>query len=279
MFPTDNKGRNEFQDIDICSVFRPITLETFDIKSPDEGILALREAFETFKYHKKGPIHLNFPKNVLESYVDESIFDSMTEVEYVNELDSDIINNVKKMLEESKNPLILAGAGIFWSHASEVLLKFVEDHGIPVATTYHAKGVISEENPLAIGMIGLRGTEAANYAGKHCDLLMGLGVRFSERTVIGIGNCKIIHVNLDQGVLEGDVKIQADVKEFLQIIMEVKINRMKIGFQRFKNILIRFHVYTDFSDVPIKPQRAIKEILNASKDSVIVNEQEHIQHG
>ncbi len=75
--PTDIKGRNEFQDIDICAVFRPITLETFDIKTPEDGILALKEAFETIKYHKKGPIHLNFPKNVLESYVDESIFDSM----------------------------------------------------------------------------------------------------------------------------------------------------------------------------------------------------------
>ncbi len=53
---------------------------------------------------------------------------------------------------------------------------------------------------------------AANYAGKHCDLLIGLGCRFSERTVMGIGNCKIIHVNLDEGVLEGDIKIQGRYK-------------------------------------------------------------------
>jgi acetolactate synthase I/II/III large subunit len=270
--PTDTKGRNEFQDIDICSIFRPITLETFDIKSPDEGILALREAFETFKYHKKGPIHLNFPKNVLESYVDESLFDSTTETKYLNEIDSDILNNVKKMFEESKNPLILAGAGVVWSHASDVLLKFVEDHGIPVTTTYHAKGVISEENPLAIGMIGLRGTEAANYAGKHCDLLIGLGCRFSERTVVGIGNCKIIHVNLDEGVLDGDIKIQADIKEFIQMIMDAKINPDESWLSNVQKHSSYFHVETDYSEIPIKPQRAIKEILDASRDSVIVND-------
>ena len=53
-------------------------------------------------------------------------------------------------------------------------------------------------------MIGLRGTDAANYAGKECDVVLGLGCRFSERTVVGIGDCKVIHVNLDNGVLAGD---------------------------------------------------------------------------
>jgi len=270
--PTDIKGRNEFQDIDICAVFRPITLETFDIKTPEDGILALKEAFETIKYHKKGPIHLNFPKNVLESYVDESIFDSMTERNCRQKIDNDSINNVKKLLEDSKNPLILAGAGAVWSHASDILLKFAGDNEIPVATTYHARGVISEENPLAIGMIGLRGTDAANYAGKHCDLLLGLGCRFSERTVIGIGNCKIVHVNLDEGVLDGDIKIQGDIKEFLEMIMDIKINPNEKWLSSVQEHSSHFHVDTDYSEIPIKPQRAIKEILDASRDSVIVND-------
>ena len=77
MFQPIIKGKNEFQDIDICSVFKPITIESFDIKTPEQGILALKSAFETIKYHKKGPIHLNFPKDVLESYVDESIIGSL----------------------------------------------------------------------------------------------------------------------------------------------------------------------------------------------------------
>ena len=73
---SDLKGKNGFQDIDIMAVFTPITLKSFDIKSPEEGILTLKRAFNSFKYNKTGPIHLNFPKNVLESYVDESILES-----------------------------------------------------------------------------------------------------------------------------------------------------------------------------------------------------------
>jgi acetolactate synthase-1/2/3 large subunit len=270
--PTDVKGRNEFQDIDICAVFRPITLESFDIKTPEEGILALKEAFETIKNHKKGPIHLNFPKDVLENYVDESIIGSLENEKYPQKFNSDTLKNVFKLLENSKKPLILAGAGAAWSHASDILLKFAENHSIPVATTYHGRGIISEENILSVGMIGLRGTDAANYAGKNCDLILGLGCRFSERTMVGIGDCKIVHVNLDEGVLDGDIKIQGDIKEFLETIIDVKFKPNKswlLNIQKHSSI---FHVDTDYPEVPIKPQTAIKEILEASNNSIIIND-------
>ena len=270
--PTDKKGRNEFQDIDICAVFKPITLESFDIKTPEEGILALKSIFETFKYHKKGPIHLNFPKDVLEDYIDESIMETLKYENYKKQVDPDTLKNVFKLLENSKKPLILSGAGAVWSHASDILLKFAENHNIPVATTYHGRGIISEENSLSVGMIGLRGTDAGNYAGKNCDLILGLGCRFSERTIVGIGNCKIIHVNLDEEVLEGDIIIQSDVKEFLEDIKDVHIEIDKKWLSEVQKHSNRFHINTDYPEIPIKPQRAIKEILDASNNSIIVND-------
>jgi acetolactate synthase-1/2/3 large subunit len=270
--PTDIKGKNEFQDVDICAVFKPITIESFDIKTPEEGILALKGAFETIKYHKKGPIHLNFPKDVLENYVDESIIGSLKDENYQQKVDYNTLKNIFKLLENSKNPLILAGAGAIWSHASDILLKFAKNHDIPVATTYHGRGIISEENSLSAGMIGLRGTDAANYAGKNCDLILGLGCRFSERTKVGIGNCKIIHVNLDEGVLDGDIKIQSDIKEFLEMIMDVQIKPNKMWLLKVQKHSNRSHIDTNYPDIPIKPQTAIKEILIASNDSIIVND-------
>ena len=269
---TDMKGRNSFQDIDICAVFRPITLKSIDIINSEEGILALKKAFNTLKYNKKGPIHLNFPKDVLESYVDESIIESNVCEIFQTKIDFDNIENAIKLLENSSNPLILAGAGSVWSHASTTLRKFALDHEIPVTTTYPARGIISEEDCLALGMLGLRGTDAANFAGNNCDVLLALGCRFSERTVVGIGNCKIIHVNLDEGVLEGDVKIQGDVKEFLNIIMDIKIKDTKDWFSMINEHSNKFLINTNYSEVPVKPQKAIKEILEASKDSIVVND-------
>ena len=113
---------------------------------------------------------------------------------------------------------------------------------------------------------------AANYAGKNCDLILGLGCRFSERTMIGIGDCKIIHVNLDEGVLEGDIKIQSDIKEFLEVIMDVEFKTNKKWLLKVQEHSNRPNIDTNYSEVPIKPQTAIKEILDASDDSIIVND-------
>ena len=272
--PSDLKGKNGFQDIDIGAVFRPITLKSFDIKSPEEGILTLKKAFITLKYNKKGPIHLNFPKNVLESYVPESLLESM-DGEEENSFKRINIKEFKegiKLLETCEKPLILAGGGAVWSHAAATILKFAEKHEIPVATTYPARGVIPEGHPLSLGMIGLRGTDAANYAGKECDVLISLGCRFSERTVVGIGDCKIIHVNLDERVLTGDVKIQGDVKEFLDMAGDVNVHKNNKWLSMVHEHSSKFNIKTNYTDIPIKPQTAICEILKASKDSVIVND-------
>jgi acetolactate synthase I/II/III large subunit len=272
--PTDLKGRNGFQDIDIGAIFKPITNKSFEIKSPEEGIKTLQNAFKTLKYNKKGPIHLNFPKDVLESFVDESIFKSIEgdNKKFQKVTDYNELQNGIKLLENSKKPLIIAGAGVVWSHASNNLLKFAEANKIPVATTYPARGVIPEKDSLAIGMIGLRGTGAANYAGKNSDVIIALGCKLSERTTMGIGKSKLIHVNIDEGVLDGDVKIQGDVKEFLNKIKEVKIKSTENWLSKINEHPKKYNIKTDYSEVPIKPQTAIKEILEASTDSVIVND-------
>ena len=272
--PRDMKGKKGFQDIDIGAVFKPITLKSFDIKNPQEGILTLKNAIETLIYNKKGPIHLNFPKDVFESYVDKSILESIEceNEEYKIKIDFKKLHNAIKLLKNSKKPLILAGAGTVWSQASNTLTKFAEKNEIPVVTTYPARGVISEESSIALGMIGLRGTEAANYAGKNCDVLIALGCKFSERTLLGIGDCKIIHINIDESVLEGDVKIQGDVKEFLDRIMDVKFKKNENWHSIINKFSTKHQINTNYPNVPIKPQRAIKEILEASGDSIIVND-------
>jgi len=272
--PRNMKGKKGFQDIDIGAVFKPITINSFDIQNPEEGILILKKAIETLTYTKKGPIHLNFPKDVLESYVDESIIET---IKYENEepktkISSEKLYNAIKLLKNSQKPLILAGAGTIWSHASDSLKKFAVKNEIPVVTTYPARGVISEESSIALGMIGLRGTEAGNYAGKNCDVLIALGCKFSERTLMGIGSCKIIHINIDESVLKGDIRIHGDVKEFLDRMMDVKINKSENWYSTIRKLSNKHHVKTNYTNIPIKPQKAIKEILDATGDSIIVND-------
>jgi acetolactate synthase-1/2/3 large subunit len=267
---TDLKGTNVFQDIDIEGVFRPITLKTFHIEDPDDGILKLKKAIEMIKHGKTGPVHLNFPKDVLNAYVDTFPLTA----ENVEEKDISLtdVGDAIKLIEMSERPLILAGTGIIWAHAVNELRDFSLKYNIPVATTYSARGVLPEDHPLCLGMIGLRGTTAANFAGKNCDLLIALGCRFSERTVLGIGDPEIIHVNLDSEVLEGNVKIQGNVGQFLDKMKDITVKNTAKWLHELDNHKRIYEIKTNYNDIPVKPQRAVKEILDASDDSTTISD-------
>ena len=267
---TDLKGKNVFQDVDVEGVFRPITLESFHIEDPYDGILKLKKAIEMIKHGKTGPVHLNFPKDILNASVDTSAL--MNKPVNCEDISLNVVEDTIKLIEMSKRPLILAGTGVIWAHAVQKLRDFSLKYGIPVTTTYSARGVLPEDHPLCLGMIGLRGTTAANFAGKNCDLLIALGCRFSERTVIGIGDPEIIHVNLDNGVLKGNIKIQGDVGQLLGKIENITVKNTNEWLHELENHKKTYEIKTNYTDVPIKPQRAIKEILDASDDLTTISD-------
>lgn len=266
----DVKGENFFQDVDINSVFGPITLQSHFISDPKEGVRIIKEALLTLKIGKTGPVHLNFPRDILQAEVDPSVVDEIVEINIKKDWND--FKQAENLLEKSKKPLILAGAGVLWSHAAENLQIFAEKHRIPVATTYPARGVLSEDHPLCFGMVGLRGTEAANFAGKNSDLILALGCRLSERTLKGLENVPVIHVNLDKEVLRGKVNIQGDVKEFLEKTKETSFRSMVKWLEELQKYDKTHKIPTDFEEIPLKPQRAIKEILDSKGDSLLVND-------
>ncbi|MBI4814470.1 MAG: thiamine pyrophosphate-binding protein [Methanobacterium sp.] len=274
------KGENVFQDVDINSVFGPITLQSHLINDPEEGISIIQKAIKSLRSGKTGPIHLNFPKDILQEEVDASLLDEGVELTYEpdvnvfknNEPDENVLKQIRELVETSQKPLILSGAGVLWSHASEDLQIFAEKHQIPVVTTYPARGVISEDHPLSLGLIGLRGTEAANFAGENADIILVLGSRLSERTLMGLGKGPIIQVNLDEAVLTGDVNIKGDVKEFLEKITKITPKNTEEWLNELQKYDKNQNVATDFEGTPIKPQRAIMDILKGMNDSILVND-------
>ncbi|NYB51601.1 MAG: thiamine pyrophosphate-binding protein [Methanobacteriaceae archaeon] len=291
--PRNLKYQNVFQDVDINAVFEPVTLESHLIKDPVEGVRILKKALFILKNGKTGPIHLNFPRDVLQEEVDESLLDEQVKVAI--KTDWADFKQVEDLLEKSKKPLILAGAGVLWSNAIEDMRIFAEKHQIPVATTYPARGVINEEHPLSMGLLGIRGTPAANFAGKNSDLILALGCRLSERTIGGLSektqdflskrtpkglsgprhgpeNLPVIHVNLDSDVLKGTLNIQADVKDFLVKISEISAQNTEKWLEELQKYDKVHKIRTDFDDIPLKPQKAIKEILDNIGDSTLVND-------
>jgi acetolactate synthase-1/2/3 large subunit len=266
---TQVKGQNTFQDVPQVQVFQPITLRSYDVKKPEEAISKLKEAFQLFKTGKTGPIHLNIPLDIFSKTMDPSILERKLKNVLTPSYE---LKDAHRLLKSSQKPLIIAGAGVIWSGAVEKLQRFVEENKIPVATTYPSRGVLPEDHPLSLGLVGLRGTEAANHAGAHADLVLALGCRLSERTRKGLGQGTIIHVNPDQKVLQGEIKLQADAGEFLEKIAQLRFPDTGKWVHELQKYRTHHSVDTEYHDLPLKPQRAIKEILEASPEAVVVND-------
>lgn len=299
--PVNQRGHNTFQDIDLCSIFKPVTLASFYSNNAYEAILNLKTALKILKNGPTGPVHLNLPKDVLDEIVSESsdlkpgqniISSEIFKTEYDDYNYSDEkskIDAVINLIKTSKKPLIIAGAGVIWSGALKEIKKFVEETQIPITTTYPGRGILSEEDHHCLGLIGNRGTPVGNYAGENCDLVLGLGCRLSERTLTGIGPKtsklssipQIVQVNLDKNSLKGDINLQMDVKEFLKEILKTPSARPPVGeIQSWWKILKnykenhppQYDIEFNYPETPLRPQQAIKEIINASNGLTVVND-------
>ena len=199
------------------------------------------------------------------------------------------INLAIEKLKSSRKPLIVVGNGIVWGKAIEKLNAFVSKTWVPIATTFHSKGVISEDDKLNLGIVGLRGTSIANYAYENSDCILVLGARLSERTIaacdFGDIKDKIIHVNIDDGCLKGNIQICMDASDFLGLLLndlESKEYKDKdfILYQNWIN-----EIYSNYDPLivegieeseencsPLRPPYAINKIVNAFKGSYFLSD-------
>lgn len=271
--PRDQIGLNVFQEVELEKIFKPITRYTFKPADGEEAISMLKKALLYSSIEPMGPIHININKDIFQEEIREDVL--LEEVEYSPTRNYTSMGEAISLLKSSKRPLIVAGAGVLWSRAEDDLRKLIEAHNIPVATTYPARGVIGEDHPLCLGMIGTRGTPTANYAGKSCDLIIALGCRISERTITGFGDSPIIHVNIDKKTFKGDINLQMDVKEF--------IKRIKSNVSSYNDWIRELEEYSIgnppayddpplLEDYPLKPSQVIPRIFDLAPDAIIVND-------
>jgi len=125
---------------------------------------------------------------------------------------------IKKALNaicEAKQPLIYAGGGVITAGASEELVKLAELFCLPVTTTLMGLGAIPTGHPLNLGMLGMHGTEYANYAVSGCDLLIAVGARFDDRVTGKLSHfathAKIIHIDIDPAEIGKNVPVDIPI--------------------------------------------------------------------
>ncbi|MBQ2225957.1 MAG: acetolactate synthase large subunit, partial [Methanobrevibacter sp.] len=202
--------------------------------------------------------------------------DSLIETPGYNPTIKDNIRQVKKardLIKEAKRPMILAGAGVIISNACAELRKFAETINAPVMTSLLGKGAFDETNDLALGMLGMHGRKVSNDYINESDLLIAIGIRFSDRTTGRIESfapdTKIIHIDIDPAEIgknvEVDLPIVGDARNILSSLNKVlttykpssDVNKWTDMIKQKKIELLPRVTY---DDVPLKPQTVIKEI-------------------
>ena len=215
--PSNNNKGKIFQKVDIISMTKTCSKKNYLLTSKDDIKQVLKEAFEVANSGEKGPVVVVLPRNILESKYVQKVTKDLHKKKLQPINDSDYERAIK-LLNNAQSPLVLLGGGA--TESVENIKSFVALTGIPVVSTLMGIGTFPSKDELYLGMIGINGTYPANTALNNADLILALGVSFSDRSTCKkedfAPNAKIISVNTKKSVSGFELEICADSNMFLE---------------------------------------------------------------
>ena len=242
---TDLIGRDSFQEVDIMGITIPITKHNYFVKNVEDLADTIREAFKSAKSGRPGPVLIDVPKDVQINKCEYNVQPIEEPFTYEDASDENIEAAVE-IIGEAKRPYIYCGGGVIISDAAKEVVELSEKIDAPVGCSMMGLSAIPSDHKNALGMQGMHGTFAASRAMAEADVIIALGVRFSDRAT---GNKKkfahsarIIHIDIEPAELGKNIPaylgIIADVKKTLQTIngkiKEKKCDEWKAKVEEFK---------------------------------------------
>ncbi len=216
-------GKDSFQEIDIAGITTPITKHNFIVKDVANLAGTIRRAFRIASKGRPGPVLVDIPKDVTANKAEFAPITAQQEDGETEQITDQAIERAVQLIQESQRPYLFVGGGAVISEASQELLEFAERVHAPVADSLMGKGAFDGHHGLYTGMLGMHGTKTSNYGVSECDLLIGIGVRFSDRVT---GNAqkfaehaRILQFDVDPAEINKNVVTDAhiigDIREIL----------------------------------------------------------------
>ncbi len=215
--PTHLIGNDAFQETDIIGVTRSITKHSFQVRDVTQLATTIKAAYHIARTGRPGPVVVDLPKDVLAAkapfaYPEEAAVRGYSPV---GAGDPEVIAVAAEMIAEAKRPLLYVGGGTISSDAASDVTAFARRVGIPVTTTLHGLGAFPEDDPLALGMLGMHGTWCANQAVQTTDLLIAVGARFDDRVTGKLEawapHARVIHIDIDPSCLHKNVPVECPI--------------------------------------------------------------------
>ena len=221
-------GTDAFQEVDLVGVAQPISKWSYQIRHAEDIAWAVSRAFYIARTGRPGPVVLDFPRNAQVEEIDwePAKVDFVRSYVAYPKLNMEAVREAAELINNAKKPLALVGQGVELGHAQEELKAFLEKADIPAGRTMLGLSALPSDHPLNVGMLGMHGNYAVNLKEQECDVLIAIGMRFSDRvtgnTKTYAKQAKIIHLDIDRSEIDKNVKVDvavvADCKESLPAI-------------------------------------------------------------
>ena len=223
-------GTDAFQETDVVGMTGPIDKWTFQIRRAEDVAPAVAKAFHIASTGRPGPVVLDFTRDAQVGLAEFEYHPCTRIRSYALPAPADeaAIEAAAKLIDEAERPFVVFGQGVVLSHAEEQLKAFLKKGGIPAASTMLGLSALPSDFPYYVGMAGMHGNIASNMMTQQCDVLVAVGMRFSDRVT---GNpstyapkAKVIHIDVDcteiGKIIPVEVGILGDAAEVLTRLTE-----------------------------------------------------------
>ena len=285
---TDLIGTDGFQETDTLGITMPVVKHSFQIRDPRDIPRAIHEAFYLARSGRPGPVVVDIPQDLSRADID---YEPITDVHlpgYQPTTDGNAkqIRQAAKAMASARRPVIYAGGGVVNANAAQELVEFATCDRFPVTCTLMGLGAFPAPHPQWLGMLGMHGTRAANYAMDEADLICCIGARFDDRITGKLSefapNAKFIHIDVDPAEISKNVPahipIVGDARNVLRkLVKEYRAldathpERLDEWWARIEKWRADHPLrYDDSSDGEIKPQYMVQALYEATGGDAIV---------
>ncbi len=272
--------KESHQSVDLVSMFSPVTKWSDLILTPGSIPEMVRKAFKLAQTERPGSVYLGVPEDVESEFVPDELVPLDVNTPRSDEPSPSQIARAAAVLGASQRPIILAGHGAARSGAADALLQFSELLSLPVATTFHGKGVFPDDHPHSLGAVGFMSHDYVNFGFDDADLIISVGYELQELDPVRInpaGDKQIIHLSRVPAEVDAhydvEVGIQADIGATLHALGEATSRRFAQGTRGEKiRRLLADELAQGAADnsFPLKPQRVVADTRAALGRSDIV---------
>ena len=282
-------GRDAFQECDMVGISRPVVKHSFIVKKAEDIPSILKKAFYIASTGRLGPVVVDIPKDTVNpNFKYPYEYPESVELRSYNPTVNGHKGQIKKALKAllvAKKPILFVGGGVIAAECSKQLIQFAQRLNLPVTSSLMGLGAYPSTDKQFLGMLGMHGTFEANTAMHESDLILGIGVRFDDRTTNNLEkycpNAKVIHIDIDPTSISKNVPAAIPIvgnaknvlEEFLSLLNEEGLKSqtdLESWWQEINQWKAKKCLEFDRISGVIKPQQVMEAVYRLTKGQAYV---------